>query len=68
MLLKNSDGRHFDIYLVHLMKKVFRIEKAGDYNVKAFDFANGWLVYSDAAGTSVLFFQANQLSVQSKTQ
>ena len=44
------------------------IEKAGDFNIGAFDFANGWLVYSDCTGTSVLHFEAKQLSVQSYTQ
>lgn len=63
MVLKNSNGRCFDFFNVKLMKRVFRVEKAGDFNIKAFDFANGWLVYSDCLATYVLHFDPNTLSV-----
>lgn len=63
MVLKNSNGRCFDFYSVNLMKRVFRVEKAGDFNTKVFDFANGWLVYADCLATYILHFDPVALKV-----
>ena len=56
MVLKNSDGSHFDFYSVNLMKHILRVEKAGDFNTTSFDFSNGWLAYTDCLSTHVLHF------------
>ena len=67
MLMKHSNGMYFDFYSVSQMKRIFRIEKAGDFNTLSFDFGFGWLAYSDCQATYLLRFDPYTLSVKSHT-
>jgi len=68
LLMKNEDNRSLDFYSVKLMKKFFKVEKSGDFGLRAFEYKSGMMVYGDCQRTHVLSFDDQSLQIVPQTQ
>jgi len=50
------------------MKKFFKVEKSGDFGLRAFEYKSGMMVYGDCQRTHVLSFDDQSLQIVPQTQ